>query len=110
MNFNLSKPCKNCPYRTDCLNGWLGKARAVEIFRSITKDDATFPCHKTTTEGGQSGKREEHCAGALILLEKLEEPNQMMRIAERLKFYDHFKLDMSAPVFDTGADFIEHHT
>lgn len=44
---------------------------------------------------------EQHCAGALILLEKLDRPSQMMRISERIGMYDRRKLDMDAPVFDT---------
>ena len=44
---------------------------------------------------------EAHCAGALILLEKLGEPSQMMRVCERIGLYDRTKLDMAAPVFDS---------
>ena len=46
----------------------------------------------------------------MILLEKIERPNQLMRIMERLGFYDREKLDMTAPVFDTPKEFIAHHT
>lgn len=113
MNYNLTKPCKNCPFSTTCLNGWLGGPRATEIFYSISRDQKSFPCHKTTSHDDEGdyvlGQKEEHCAGALILLEKLELPNQMMRISERLGFYDRFKLNMNAPVFDSGAEFIRHH-
>lgn len=122
MNFNLKRPCNNCPFRTDTLKGWLGAARAQDIIDSITRQDQTFACHKTTTstddddenEGERTGGRivdadAEHCAGALILLEKLERPNQMMRIAERLRYYDRTKLDMEAPVFDSARAFVKHH-
>ena len=47
--------------------------------------------------------RTQHCAGALILLEKLHHPSQLMRIFERLDGYDRSKLDMAAPVYDTFA-------
>ena len=50
---------------------------------------------------------EAHCAGALILLEKLNLPSQMMRIAERLGMYDRRKLDMLAPVFDSFVAMIK---
>lgn len=67
-----------------------------------------FPCHKTTVhtedEDGcgdlVEDENSKHCAGALILLEKLEQPSQMMRICERLSLYDRRKLDMDADVFD----------
>ena len=73
----------------------------------------TFTCHETTVpdesdEGEmKDGPNAQHCGGALIILEKLERPNQMMRIAERLGFYDRRKLDMHAPVFDSIEDFID---
>lgn len=39
-----------------------------------------------------------HCAGALIFNEKRGYANQMMRICERLEFYDASKLNMEAKV------------
>lgn len=57
-----------------------------------------FPCHKTTDFGNEDdyipGKNpnERHCAGALIFAERHGNCTQMMRIAERLRFYDHTKL------------------
>jgi hypothetical protein len=53
------------------------------------------------------GAEEQHCAGAMILLEKNGCANQMMRIAERLRFYDHKRLKMDAPVFATRAAMVE---
>lgn len=114
MKYDMTKPCEHCPFRTDCLKGWLGEARAEEIAESITDLQQVFPCHKTTGEEDDEGNHvphadEQHCAGAMILLEKLNRPNQMMRICERLRIYDRSKLDMKAPVFDEVEEFIEHH-
>lgn len=108
--YALTTPCKDCPFRTD-IRAYLTPERVEEIEQSLVR--AEFPCHKTTRvsdgddddcEGGScytpSGK-EIHCAGALILLEKLKRPSQMMRISERLGMYDRRKLDMAAPVFDS---------
>jgi hypothetical protein len=110
MNFNLTKPCKHCPFRND-IDGFLTKGRAEEIFNGMTEFQGTFTCHKTTveTEEGEmvDGPNAEHCAGALILLEKLDQPNQMMRIAERIGMYDRRKLDMDSPVFDNEDEFVE---
>lgn len=114
MNFKLKKPCSNCPFRND-IEFHLGAHRRAEIAHAITAEQRTFACHKTVdysheddegyTEPRDTSKTE-HCAGALILLEKLERPNQMMRIAERLGFYDRRKLKMDAPVFDTIGQFV----
>ena len=106
MDFSLTKPCKNCPFNTDTQKGWLGRNRATEIAASLVRDQKSFPCHKTTH--GNIDK-EQHCAGAMIMLEKFDRPNQMMRIMEQLGLYDRTKLDMDADVFDTPSEFIERH-
>lgn len=123
VKFGLIRPCKMCPFRTDCMEGWLGAARAQEIINGITLEDQTFACHETThlddedTETGVAHMHgdEQHCAGAAILLEKIEAPNQLMRISERLRTvsggqgYDRDRMDMGAPVFDSTEDFVRHH-
>jgi hypothetical protein len=106
MKYTKTTPCDNCPFRSD-KPFHLGKGRVREIQRSLSR--ATFACHKTTEAGGCDGGRnaEIHCAGALILLEKLDEPSQMMRIAERLGMYDRTKLKMDAPVYDSFEEMVE---
>lgn len=120
MNFDLKRPCKQCPFRTD-VPGYLTKGRVDELKGALVAQDGVFSCHKTVDYSDDDGyddcdvpqprvpsADEQHCAGALILLEKLEQPNQMMRIAERLGFYDREQLDMAAPVFDTFAQMKRH--
>jgi hypothetical protein len=63
----------------------------------------TFQCHKTIRKG-----EPQHCAGATIFLEANEQPNQMMRIMERLGAYDRHALDMDSPVFTDADEMIEH--
>lgn len=110
MKFTLRKPCANCPFRSD-IDGFLRPDRAAEIVHTITVGDGTFSCHKTNDidDEGETieTQKTQHCAGALIFLEHDDNPNQMMRIAERLGIYDRHKLDMTAPVFKTAKDFIE---
>lgn len=114
MNFDMTKPCRNCPFRRDCLEGWLGEERAAEIADSLERD-RSFPCHETTKFDDDGDHvptdSEQHCAGAMLILEKLKQPNQMMRISERLGFYDHTKLDQEGYdlVFDDFGEFIDHH-
>lgn len=115
MEYDLKKPCAKCPFRTDCPKGWLGKRRAQQIASSIVEQQGTFACHETTEHDDDTGEHvrtegEQHCAGALIMLERIGRPNQMMRLCERLGMYDRTKLDMDAPVFDTPTQFVKHHT
>lgn len=102
MNFDLKTPCKHCPFRTD-VKPFLRFERAVDIAISITDHDRSFPCHKTTRHDDDGEyvptQKEQHCAGASIMLEKMRMPNQMMRIASR-GAYDRNALDMDAPVYE----------
>ncbi len=100
MNFNMKTPCSTCPFRSD-VNFHLDADRVEEILDSITNRDQTFLCHKTINS---EPSKKEHCAGALVMLEKEDNPNQMMRISERLGMYDRSKLNMKAPVFDSFED------
>jgi hypothetical protein len=110
--YALTRPCAKCPFRND-IPGYLSADRVAEIEDSLIRSE--FPCHETTRDdeddscsGHYTPKGGEiHCAGALILLEKLERPSQMMRISERLGFYDRRKLDMDAPVFDSFEDMMD---
>ena len=95
MRYDMTRPCSNCPFRSD-KRFPLARGRVVEIING-----GSFPCHKTTTAGGADGQDEVACAGLLILLEKENVPNQMMRIAERVGMYDRRKLEMDAPVYDS---------
>lgn len=113
MKFDLTQPCVGCPFRTDCLEGWLGGPRIVEILDSITTHDAPFACHKTT-EFDDDGdvipsRKEQHCAGATILLERLDRPNMAMRFSKWAGLYDPTRLRMDSPVFRTPQAMIRHH-
>lgn len=102
MKYNLTSPCSNCPFRKD-VDPYLH----VERVRGIL--DKPFSCHKTTTCKNRGNRHPEaqHCAGSLILHEKMEAPHQMMRIAERLRMYDRTKLNMDAPVYDKAAEMLK---
>lgn len=106
MHYNLTKPCNNCPFRSDKLF-YLHPERVEEI----AFGDGPFMCHKTVNypddDEGQVTDKSEHCAGLLIMLEHMEQPSQIMRIAERLGMYDRHKLDMGAPVYEHVDDYIE---
>jgi hypothetical protein len=109
MKYDKTTPCDNCPFRSDKPFP-LAPGRVLEIEQSLVRGD--FPCHKTTVETEdeqgfserEATDKSQHCAGALILLEKLQSPSQMMRICERIGLYDARKLDMSAPVYDSWEE------
>jgi hypothetical protein len=104
VNFDLKKPCSTCPFRHD-VQPFLTLPRAKEILGEIIDEDKTFSCHKHNSFDDDGDVREtknsQHCAGALILLERANRPNQLMRIAERIGYYDRRKIDMTAPVYSS---------
>ncbi len=112
MRYDLKKPCKSCPFRTD-VEPFLPVARVREIVRSITVQQQTFSCHNTNEFDEEEGYAIEtsdsrHCAGAMIFLMANDQQNggmnQMMRIAYRLNMFDPDALDLAAPVYDTLED------
>lgn len=96
MKYNLTTPCDACPFLV---------GSGFTIRRLNEHAIGEFACHKACDIDEDEGNFVEkkngktpHCAGVLIYLEKRGKPHQMMRIAERLRLYDHTKLDMKAPV------------
>ena len=86
MRFDLVRPCANCPFRSD----------------------AWFQTTVTNGDGDrQIGEHSQHCAGALILHEKAGRPNWRIRLAQLLGLYNPDRLDLTAPVFDTEAQFVK---
>ena len=104
MKYDLRTPCSNCPFRSD-VKPYIRPERVEEIIGQ------EFSCHKTTTckERDNDHSEAQHCAGSLILHEKMAQPHQMMRIMERLGGYDRTKLDMYASVYDAAESMIEAH-
>ena len=101
MNYSMTEPCDACPFLI---------GSGFEYRSLVAHASGEFACHKTCELSDETGVYEPkqkslHCAGALIFLEKQEKPHQMMRISERLGFYDHTKLNMDAPVGSEPADF-----
>ena len=103
MNYRLTTPCNECPF----LKGSGFSYRSLQMHAS-----GEFGCHKACDldEDGtyEPTAKTPHCAGALIFLEKQNAPHQMMRISERLGFYDRTKLNMDAPVVGDPKDCIRY--
>ncbi len=86
----VKKPCKDCPFREDSMEGWLGEERAEQIANS-----GSFVCHKNT---------DLQCAGHMIMR---GQRNEFVRLAARLGV--DLKLKGDELVFDDTQDFIDHH-
>lgn len=103
MKYDLTKPCDLCPFRND--------EKRLHVHPDVLHGMANgeFCCHKTGVSNEETGdieptEKSQHCAGALIFLEKTHQSHQMMRICERLGLYDPKRLDMSAPVLSSFAE------
>lgn len=97
MKFDLKTPCKDCPFIVgSSTNITLAEGRLDGIVEDI-RADQTFTCHKSLE---LPADKQQHCAGALIFLEREENPNQMMRIAERIGVYDYRKLNMDVDLIE----------
>lgn len=97
MKYCLSDPCDQCPFLKKMKRGFTLR----RLYSMIGQGE--FHCHKTGDHDEETGnyvanEKSAHCAGALIFLERRNQANQMMRISERLGFYDRSKLNMKAPV------------
>lgn len=101
MKYSMTTPCPECPFLDLPNMRSTFSMRRLEEFAS-----GEFPCRKSAEaredeDGGSSYVATDesvHCAGALIFNERREMPHQMMRICERLGFYDMTTLNMDAPV------------
>ena len=98
----MTKPCKDCPFRLgSSTNTTLAEGRIEGIVDDL-RNEYTFTCHKTLDKPKME---QEHCAGALIFLEREDRPNQMMRIAERIGIYDRRNLDMNCSNLIRNEDY-----
>jgi len=89
-------PCNNCPFRKDCLKGWLGGERMEEIL----KEDS-FICHKTAY-GADKEKRQ--CAGHIHIK---KESNVFYRVARAMGF--DMSIGKTEKLFENEKDLIKHH-
>ncbi|WP_322489413.1 hypothetical protein [Chloroflexus sp.] len=115
--FNLKRPCRDCPFRTD-IPGYLRGTRARGIIDDLLGNDMHgFACHKTTaTVEADDGFSEtvctdesQQCAGALALTYKLGRPNVAARLAVFTGDLDLDALDQEGQVAASREAFIIHH-
>jgi hypothetical protein len=118
MKYDMTRPCDLCPFRRDTkgLHGLHPSTAAKFGEQMLGTQGGSFVCHKTTRvvddDFVDAGEDSKACAGSLIFAEKNGNATQLMRIMERLGFYDPEKL-MSQPkevldsVFDDLDEMIE---
>ena len=102
-HYRLTRPCADCPFRSDN-PFYLGPGRVKEIQQAT--EVYPFSCHKTVDyeESKPDEYEQAHCAGALILREKLGQPSLVMRLAHQIGLYAPEKLDMESPVYASWED------
>jgi hypothetical protein len=107
VDFDLKKPCANCPFLRGDKAVRLRHARITEIHNTVTgAQGGIFPCHKTVSDEEReavyqdldvedemevpqpSNKPWQYCAGALVYALKQQMPNQLTRVALRLRTFD----------------------
>lgn len=113
MRLDLRAPCAECPFRSD-IRPYLHPDRARGITDAILRDGVTFTCHKHLNGESDEDKErytpapdDQHCAGAMILLQKMDRPNQIMQVASRLGLWSPDRLKMDAPVFASDDEMVE---
>lgn len=112
--FNLIRPCRDCPFRTDGAGVLVRPGHAREIVKSLVGRGEPFSCHKTVVyedfdDGPEVVAADEVCAGAMLLLSAIDRPNTLMQLGQRLGFFDPAKLDLSAPSCRTVEEFLALH-
>lgn len=103
--FNLKRPCKDCPFRKDKAP-YLHPDRAHEIASDVVHHDAWFVCHKTLE---QPESRQEACAGSIIFADKHNMTNGYYRVIERFGGIAMDSYLDKEQVFDTVEDMEDHH-
>ena len=84
-------PCKNCPFRKDCLKGWLGKKRMTEIL-----NQGSFVCHKNNSL---------QCAGHMIIK---KDKNEFVWLADKMNYKINLKKENL--IFESSKEAINHHS
>lgn len=101
MRFDMKTPCQQCPFvKGSTTNRTLRKGRLEDIMKDV-RNGCTFTCHKTLD---QEKRDQQHCAGALIFIEKEIPDHPMIQIAERLGIYDRTGLNMDADIVEAQKE------
>ena len=81
--YRCLEPCDNCPLMDDGKKIRLSPERVKEIKQDLERGE-NFVCHKTIYDEGMEDSDRRMCYGAYRYLKRLNKPNQIMQLAERL--------------------------
>lgn len=102
MKFDLTTPCKTCPFRADAPPFHLREGRAQGIVESLDGGN-TFKCHNT------SERNPHHCAGALITLKREHGGfSGALALACAVGWLPYNELDMNCETLSL-EEFVERH-
>lgn len=115
MEFDLKRPCKNCPFRTDeTAIRFACRERAEEIEESAYRNG--FPCHLSAhidedddDAGYEFGEGTQHCAGALLMYLRGDDAGNVPFgwLTDRKQDAIRARMDFNAPVFDGPEAFLD---
>lgn len=117
--FNLKRPCRHCPFRTDeTAIRFRCRERAEEIEESAYRYG--FPCHESADliehddidygqDGYVFGQNTQHCVGFIIMQLKSGSGSPWPGIGNDEDLYNRLcgQVDWSAPVFEDTDAFLE---
>jgi len=116
VKFDLTRPCGNCPFRSDKPFHLLpGRVREILGGGEGRRwwPAQSFPCHRTIVYGdGEDGDETtipptaQQCAGVMWILHKENRPNDAMQLGERFGFWNPATLDPTAPFYNSTEDAI----
>jgi hypothetical protein len=87
VNFNLKKPCANCPFLKEGAIE-LNEGRVEGIVAGLLSNDREcFVCHKTLDLKGD--KKRSQCVGSMVYLLKVGQPSVSMRMAAACDMLDY---------------------
>jgi hypothetical protein len=105
LRFDLRSPCADCPFRNDLPINEGTVGTFAENIWSIIRGEFVHSCHKTDPRSDYEPAKDyrgpiQHCAGAMVMMEKSEEPSNFMLWAEAQGKMKRKRLNLGAPVDD----------
>lgn len=104
MGDGHKKPCNECPFRKNHLQGWLGGRWTARALHAFVMSEQKFACHKTIEEEGKEAGTKV-CIGSILYMNKNAKlcANPKMK-----KLQDKFRKEDTSNILNV-SEFLEHH-